>query len=244
LIAKKKGIKFIICLDEFLVSDIGDAMILSELFKYFFYYEIYFVITSNVIPKNLYINGLQRQKFISTIDLIYKHLEVLNISGDLDYRFRSLEKEDVFLYPVTMFNLKRLRNLFFRLVTVKPERKKVISILNRDVKSIYFSGSIVWFDFNVICGDGRSQMDYIELALMFDIVFISNVRPVYFDDDRCKRFIMMIDEFYDSKISVIILLDCYFDNLYSGTRLKFEFKRTCSRLFEMGTKNYLKNLKK
>lgn len=241
-IAKEISNKYyIICLDEFFVSDIGDAMILSELFRHFFHYKLLFVITSNVVPKDLYKNGLQRQKFIPTIDLFYKNLNVINISGNLDYRFRSLEKEDVYLYPISIFNLKRFRNLFFKLSTTKPIRNKNINILNRKVSSVYYSGSIVWFDFDVICGDGRSQLDYIELSLMFDTIFLSNMKSAKLDDNKCKRFISMIDEFYDNKINIIIFADKKIDEMYCGEKLIFDFKRTCSRIFEMGSKNYLKD---
>lgn len=235
---------YIICLDEFFVSDIGDAMVLSELFKYFFYFNLNFVITSNVVPKNLYNNGLQRKKFISTIDMFYRNLNVINISGNLDYRFRSLEKEDVYLYPISRFNLKRFRNLFFKLSAIKPIKKESISILNRKIQTIYNAGSIVWFDFDIICGDGRSQLDYIELSLMFDTIFVSNLKSCNLDDDKCKRFISMIDEFYDNKINIIILSDKKIDDIYFGKKLVFDFKRTCSRIFEMGSKKYLKDFKK
>jgi len=235
----------IICLDEFFVKDIGDAMILAKLFYYFFEYKIIFVITSNVIPCNLYMNGLQRQKFINTVYLLEKKLEVLNINGnnkiDIDYRLKNLGEEDIYLYPLSLMKFKLFRSIFFKLSTIPPNRKGYINILNRKISYIYISGSVIWFDFNVICGYGRSQLDYIELASLFNTVFISGLKLLTsFDEDKVRRFICLIDEFYDRKINVIILSDVDINFLYNGEILKFDFERTRSRLMEMKTKDYLK----
>lgn len=235
----------IICLDEFFVKDIGDAMNLAKLFLYLFDFGIFFVITSNVIPNKLYEGGLQRQKFLSTIVLLEKYLKVINVDGKVDYRSRSLEKEDVYLSPLSYKSFKLIRKLFFKLSTILPKRKAYIEILGRKLCALYYSGSIIWFDFSVICGSGRSQLDYIEIASLFDTIFLSNVKIMSSkNEDEARRFISLIDEFYDRKINVIILAETDMNELYQGDILKFDFKRTVSRLTEMSTKEYLRDFDK
>ena len=232
----------IICLDEFFVTDIGDAMTLSKLFSYIFECNIFLVITSNIIPKKLYKGGLQRQKFLSAIYLIEKYLKIINIDGEIDYRLINLEKEDIFLLPLNFTTFKSFKRLFFNLSKFPPKRKVLIEIFGRKILALYISGSNVWFDFNIICGRGRSQLDYIEIASSFTMVFLSGVKRMSSkNDDKAKRFILLIDEFYDKKINLIMSLECNINDLYSGEILKFDFKRTVSRLNEMLTKKYLES---
>lgn len=235
----------IICLDEFFVKDIADAMNLATLFKYLLEFNIFLVVTSNVIPNKLYEGGLQRQKFIPTISLIEKYLKIINIDGKVDYRFRNLRKENIYTYPLSIKNFKYFKNIFFKLSTIKPKRKYILEILGRNIKTIYTSGSIVWFNFTNICGENRSQLDYIEIASLFDTVFISGVKKMSSkNDDQTRRFISLVDELYDRKINLITLAETNIEELYEGEILKFDFKRTMSRLNEMSTAEYIKDFDK
>lgn len=235
----------IICLDEFFVKDIADAMNLAALFNYLLSSNIYFVITSNVIPNKLYEGGLQRQKFIPTISLIEKHFKIINIDGNTDYRFKNLKKENIYIHPLSINNLKKFRSLFLKLSTIKSKRKIKLEILGRNIQTLYTSGSIVWFDFANICGEGRSQLDYIELAQLFDTIFLSNIKVMSNkNDDETRRFISLVDELYDRKINLIILAETTIEYLYTGEILKFDFKRTISRINEMSTAEYIKDFNK
>ncbi len=235
----------LICIDEFFVKDIGDAMSLSKFFAYLFKFKVFCVITSNIIPNKLYEGGLQRQKFLPTISLLETYLKVINIDGNIDYRSRNLEKENVFLYPLSFNSFKLMKRLFMKLSKTTPKRKIFIKLLGRKILSIYISDSIIWFDFNIICGFGRSHLDYIKIASLFGSVFLSGVRIMTsYDDDIARRFISLIDEFYDRKINLIISSECKIQNLYTGNMLSFDFKRTISRLREMSTKKYLKDFDK
>lgn len=235
----------IICLDEFFVKDIGDAMQLGNLFQNFFNLNVYFVITSNVIPNKLYDGGLQRQKFIPTINLIEKHLKIINIDGKIDYRYKNYDKENVFFSPISFNSFKSMKRLFLKLATHNISRKKKIEIHGRNIQSLYSSGTLVWFDFNNLCGDGRSQLDYIELSSIFDTFFISGIKNMNKkNEDIAKRFILLIDELYDKKINIVISTESEIDKLYTGEILKFDFKRTISRLNEMSTSVYLKDFDK
>lgn len=247
MVAKMLYKKYVvICLDEFFVKDIGDAMILAKLFDYLIVeYQVFFVFTSNVVPKKLYYNGLQRQRFLPAIALLEENFDIANLDGNRDYRLRNLNLENVFIYPLCYITFKSFRKLFFKLSTISPIRKEFVNVLSRNIPFIYLSGSIVWFDFGVICGNGRSQLDYMEIAFMFDTVFVSNIKPLtQNDNDIVKRFISLVDEFYDKKINLLITADSNIDNLYSGEDLKFDFARTISRLKEMGTSEYLRDFDK
>ncbi len=245
-VAKYFNDKYIlICLDEFFVSDIADAMILYKIFNYFFYYKIIFIITSNIEPIGLYKNGLQRNKFLPAIDLFYNNLNIVNIGGNIDYRNRSLKKANVYLHPISIFNFKLMRSYFFELSTCKPFKKDSIEINNRKIFYYYLSTSIIWFDFKEICGDCRSHLDYIELAHIFNTVFISGMKSFYFfNDDITKRFISFIDEFYDKKKKIFILSDKQINLINVSDNLSFDFKRTISRINEMSSVDYVMNYEK
>lgn len=233
----------VVCLDEFFVKDIGDAMSLAKLFNYLFDLGVFFIITSNVVPSKLYEGGLQRQKFLPTINLLEKFLKVICVDSSIDYRFLNFEEEKLFFYSLSFTAFKSMQNLFFKISKNKPRKKVLLSILNRSILAHYLSDNIIWFDFKIICGFGRSHLDYCEIATLFKVVFLSGVKKFTVNnEDECRRFIALIDEFYDRKINVIISFVCELDSLYSGEILKFDFKRTISRLTEMSTKSYLKRL--
>lgn len=235
----------ILCLDEFFVKDIGDAMNLTVLLSYLFESGMFFVITSNIIPNKLYEGGLQRQKFLKTIYLIEKYLKIINIGGNIDFRLRNLSSENFFFFNLNYSTFKKMKNLFIKLSVNSFRKKEFINILGRKILVFYISGSIVWFDFKIICGLGRSQLDYIEIASIFDTVFISGIKKLTENnEDEAKRFISLIDEFYDKKVKIIISFECNIKNLYNGKFLDFDFKRTVSRLNEMSTINYLKESNK
>lgn len=235
----------IICLDEFFVKDIGDAMNLSRLFYYLFDFGIFIVITSNVIPSKLYEGGLQRQKFLPTIYLFEKFLKVVSIDSKNDYRFINFDGGGIFFYSLSFNVFKSMKRLFFKVSSFRAKRKAILNIAGRQISSYYVSDNAVWFNFDVICGFGRSQLDYVELATLFNIVFLSGVKVFTSqNDDIARRFISLIDEFYDRKINVIISFDSDISNLYRGDLLKFDFKRTISRLTEMSTKEYFKEFNK
>lgn len=235
----------IVCLDEFFVKDIGDAMNLSRLFNYLFEFEVFFVITSNIMPSKLYQGGLQRQKFLPTIYLFEKFLKITNINSDIDYRFLHFESEQIFIYSLSFTAFKRIKRLFFKLCRSNPKRKIFLDISGRKIFAYYVFENIVWFGFDFICGFGRSHLDYVEIATLFKVVFLSGVKSLALqNDDNARRFISLVDEFYDRKINVIMSFDCDINFLYSGELLKFDFKRTISRLTEMSTKAYLRDFNK
>lgn len=241
IIAKRWRKDFrVLCFDEFFVSDIADAMILANIFRYLFDNGITLIATSNIEPRRLYHNGLQRDKFLPTIDLILKHTQVVELDNGIDYRLRYLTKAKIYHYPVDNQTESKLTETFEQLAPNPGRENAVITIHERPIKCIKEADSIIWFDFKEICQTPRSQYDYIDIAKIYHTVLISCVSQMdQALDDVARRFIMLIDEFYDQQVTLILSSSVSIDELYAGDLLSFEFQRTISRLHEMGTLEYL-----
>jgi cell division protein ZapE len=230
----------VLCFDEFFVSDIGDAMILGELLQQLFVRGVTLVATSNVAPENLYQNGLQRGRFLPAIDALQKHTRVHNLDGEVDYRLRVLERAEIYHAPLDAAAERSLAASFHALAPEPPERDCVLDIENRPINARFIAEDVAWFEFSELCEGPRSQNDYIELSRIFHAVLISNVRCFTgHDEDAARRFISLVDEFYDRNVKLIISAEAEIVDLYAGERLRFEFARTQSRLLEMQSHEYL-----
>ena len=232
----------VICFDEFHVSDIADAMILAGLLHELFRLDVVLVTTSNILPDSLYENGLQRQKFIPAIALIKKHCEIINVDSGIDYRLRELQRASLYYWPNSQYAYKNVELIFHRLVNVEDEIKKSVEleVEGRLIPTIKLSKNIVWFDFSAICDGPRSQNDYIEIAREFSAVVISDIPQMgQHNDDVTRRFIQLVDEFYDRNVKLALSAEEPIEKLYLKGQLSFEFKRTTSRLLEMQSNEYL-----
>lgn len=230
----------LLCLDEFNVVDIGDAVILAGLLRGLFDQGVVLVTTSNVLPDELYRDGIQRASFLPAIDLLNRHTEVVHVGGDRDYRKLVLERSQVYHTPLGGETDARLHDEFHHLAHASADGPGELVINGRVMPYRHRTGGMVWFDFEALCGPPRSQNDYIELARTHHTVFISDV-PVMGGsrDDRTRRFIFLIDEFYDRRVKLVISAEAPVQRLYIGERLAFEFQRTISRLTEMQTPAFL-----
>ncbi|MBW4933829.1 AFG1 family ATPase [Marinobacter sp. F4206] len=230
----------VICFDEFFVSDIGDAMILATLMDGLFSRGVTLVCTSNIVPDGLYKDGLQRARFLPAIALVKQHTDVVNVDGGVDYRLRTLEQAELFHSPLDEAADVSLRTSFDALAVEAGKHSQSMEINGRKIPAQAHADDVVWFDFKDVCDGPRSQNDYIELARQFHAIIISNVPVLGGEkDDQARRFINMVDEFYDRNVKVIISAAAPITELYAGGRLEFEFERTESRLLEMQSHEYL-----
>jgi cell division protein ZapE len=230
----------VICLDEFFVADIADAMILAGLFGGLFRRGVTLVTTSNTAPQDLYKGGLQRERFLPAIELIQNHVQLLRLDGGIDYRLRQLEQAPTYLDSTHEQAAAQLRQRFAALAGDSATGPKVLSIEDRDIAAMATGAGMVWFEFNDLCDGPRSQNDYIELARLYHTIFISNIpRFTERNEDAARRFISAIDEFYDRGVKIVVSAAAAPAALYRGDRLQLEFQRAASRLIEMQTQHYL-----
>jgi cell division protein ZapE len=230
----------VICLDEFFVADIADAMLLSGLFEALFRRGVTLVATSNTPLEELYKDGLQRERFLPAIELIRTHVDVLRLDGGIDYRLRQLEKAPTYLDSRREETPGLMQRRFAALAGDTARGPEAVSIEDRDIAASATGAGMAWFEFNELCAGPRSQNDYIELARWYHTIFISNI-PVFTaaDEDAARRFIMLIDEFYDRGVKIVVSAAAAPPALYRGDRLHLEFQRAASRLIEMQTQHYL-----
>ncbi len=232
----------VICFDEFFVSDITDAMILGTLMEELFARGVTLVATSNIVPDGLYKDGLQRARFLPAIDLLNKHTLVVNVDGGVDYRLRALEQAELYHSPLDDEADKSLMCSFKSLVSTNSDIRENadLEVEGRMIRSRYVAEGVVWFDFVDICDGPRSQNDYIELAREYHSVILSNVPALGREkDDQARRFVNLVDEFYDRQVKLVISAAKPLVELYSTGKLDFEFQRTVSRLLEMQSHEYL-----
>jgi cell division protein ZapE len=232
----------VLCFDEFFVSDIGDAMLLGELLRHLFDRGVALVATSNIPPRSLYENGLQRRRFLPAIEVLERHTELLNLEGGTDYRLRLLEQAEIYHAPL---DHRAEELLAERFAALAPDHSAIeddieLEIEGRSIHCRRSADDVAWFDFAALCDGPRSQNDYIELARIYHAVLVSDV-PVFDGrhEDQARRFISLVDEFYDHNVKLIVSAAAPVEDLYQGERLGFEFERTRSRLLEMRSHDYL-----
>ena len=230
----------VLVLDEFFVSDIGDAMILARLLERMFAEGIVLVTTSNADPVDLYRDGLQRARFLPAIELIRSHCEVVHLASDTDYRLRALTRSPVYRAPLDDGSDAWLERRWHELGGDDAHRDAGIDIDGRRIAVRARAKSMAWFDFEALCEGPRGTTDYIEIAREFHTVLLGGI-PVLDDsrDDAARRFVNLVDELYDRHVNLVCTAAVPPPLLYAGERIAGAFERTASRLIEMQSAEYL-----
>ena len=241
MIADRLAIKTqVLCFDEFHIADITDAMLLAGLLEALFERNVVLVATSNQHPDQLYQGGLQRERILPAIELLKKYTDVVNVDSGIDYRLQFLDRAEIYHSPLDGNANMMLKNDFIHICPDVGTEGVPLEIEGRFIETVRCGDGVVWFDFIDICDGPRGVADYIAISKQYQIVLLANI-PIMddYENDIAKRFIALIDEFYDRNVKLIITAAAEPKALYLGERLSESFTRTISRLEEMRTHDYL-----
>lgn len=230
----------VLCFDELQVTDITDAMLLGGILQALFERGVVLVATSNEAPDQLYRDGLQRERFLPAIALLKEYTHVIQVDSGIDYRLRFLERAEIYHSPLDQRAECMLHDNFIHIAPNAGRDEVELDIEGRTIQTVCCADGVVWFDFSHFCDGPRGPADYIEIARQYQTVLLANIPLLGEDDnDRVKRFMTLVDEFYDRNVKLIITAAAEPQELYRGTRHAREFQRTVSRLMEMRTCDYL-----
>ena len=231
---------WLLCFDEFHVTDIADAMILARLFEALFEAGVVVVATSNRHPKDLYKDGLQRDTFLPFIDMLGEKLDVLELEAGIDYRLDRLKTMEVFLTPVNAETDAKLEQDFHSLSIGGQPRPVTLNVQGREVEIPKVAEGVAMADFGDLCEKPLGAGDYLAIAESFHTLLLRGI-PKLGPDKRneAKRFVTLIDALYESKVNLICSAEAPPEELYTEGDGAFEFERTVSRLMEMQSEEYM-----
>ncbi|TPK78681.1 AFG1 family ATPase [Mesorhizobium sp. B2-4-18] len=235
---------WVLCFDEFSVTDIADAMILSRLFSALFANGVVLVATSNVAPQDLYRDGLNRQLFLPFIAILERHAQVLSLDSDKDYRLEKLARTPVYVTPADAAADQALDEAWQAMTRGAPTAETSLTLKGRKVVVPAAAGDAARFTFADLCEKPLGARDYLAITGRFSTVFIDRV-PVLGEGKRneAKRFILLIDTLYDHHTRLVVSAEAPPHALYVAKRgvEVFEFERTASRLIEMQSRDWLES---
>ena len=230
----------LLCLDEFHITDIGDAMLMRGLLEGMVQSSVVLVTTSNQRPDDLYQHGLQRAQFLPAIDLIKSSMEVLQLDGSSDYRLRALEQAGVLHFPLDERARTAIEQAFTGIAGEAGQTDSALEVEGRVIQVQRLAPGVAWFEFAQLCDGPRGAADYIELARRYHTVVVWGV-PVFSPEmkESVRRFTWLVDEFYDRRVKLILAAEAPLEMVFRGLPSQPDTDRTLSRLIEMQTTQYL-----
>jgi cell division protein ZapE len=232
----------LLCFDEFTVTDIADAMILSRLFSALFSNGVVLVATSNVAPDDLYRDGLNRALFLPFIDILKRHAEVLGLDSDTDHRMEKLNRLPVYVTPLGPEADRLMDEAWAAMTHGRHAGPEMVAVKGREILVPVAAGDAARFSFADLCEKPLGARDYLAVASRYSTLFIDRI-PVLADGRRneAKRLILLIDTLYDRHVRLVVSAAAPPAELYAGkTGVEvFEFDRTVSRLIEMQSRDWL-----
>lgn len=229
----------VLCIDEFHVTDIADAMILARLLEKLFQGGVVLCVTANQPPAGLYPNGLQRERLLPAIALLEARLDLVEIDAGIDYRLQALQEAPIYLTLPAEEATAQLGVLFEHLAQGAGHAAPLV-LQGRALPVVRRAPGVVWFEFGVLCGGPRAQSDYLELAERFPALLLSGVPRLPPERaNETRRLIWLVDVLYDHRVKLIIAAEATAEALCPSGPLAWEFQRTVSRLAEMRSAAYL-----
>lgn len=231
----------ILCLDEFQVLDVTDAMILSRLFTLLLAEGVAVVITSNRHPRDLYQGGLQREQFLTFVDLVERDMQIVSLDSSTDYRLQQIASlQSTYMHPLSTQADEFLLDSWRALVGTAPSDELDIDVNGRILKIYKHHKGFAWLTFEELCVRPLGAHDYIELARACHTLFLQNIpRMTPGERNEAKRFVTLIDIVYEHNVKLICTANAPVTELYPSGDGNFEFQRTVSRLIEMQSASYL-----
>ncbi len=231
---------WLLCLDELQVTDIGDAMIVGRLFGALMDAGVVVVITSNRPPKDLYKDGLQRDRFVPFIHLIEQRLDILELNSERDYRLGRKRGLQVYHHPLGAAANAQLDAAFARLTQGAVPRPDEVVVNGRTIPVPLAAVGVARFSFAELCGRFLGPSDYLQIATLYHTLVLADVpllSPA--NKDEARRFVTLVDALYEHKVTLICSAAAPPETLYPTGVGAFEFQRTVSRLMEMQAEDYV-----